>query len=121
MKLRHAYLVLCVLGAVLPYSQLVPWLAIHGMDLSLAFTELFSTRIGGFFGVDVMVTAVVLFIFISSEGRRLAIRHLWLPVLATLLVGVSFGLPMFLYLRQRRLDELPDSSLQEGLGAEFKR
>jgi hypothetical protein len=28
----------------------------------------------------------------------------WLPVLATLLVGVSLGLPLFLYLRQRKLD-----------------
>ncbi|MEK6407874.1 MAG: DUF2834 domain-containing protein [Acidobacteriota bacterium] len=112
MKLRHTYLVLCGLGAVLPYSQLIPWVAIHGLNLSLVFRELFSTRIGGFFGVDVMVSAVVLFIFIRSEGRRLAIQHLWLPVLATLLVGVSFGLPMFLYMRQRRLDELPDSPLE---------
>lgn len=111
MKLRHAYLVLCVLGAVLPYSQLIPWIAIHGLDITLVFRELFSTSIGGFFGVDVMVSAVVLFIFIGSEGRRLAIQHLWLPALGTLLVGVSVGLPLFLYMRQRRLDEVPDSSL----------
>lgn len=54
--------------------------------------------------MDVIVSALVLFVFIWLEGLRLAIRHLWLPVPATVLVGVSLGFPLFLYLRQRELD-----------------
>jgi hypothetical protein len=108
MKLRHAYLGLCVLGFVLPLSQLVPWLMEHGLHLRLLFGELFASRVGGFFGMDVIVSAVVLFVFIYAEGARLALKHLWLPVLATLLVGASLGLPLFLYQRQRRLDQLSD-------------
>jgi Terpene cyclase DEP1 len=106
MKLRHYYLGLCVLGAILPYSQLVPWIATHGLDFPLLFGELFSTRVGGFFGLDVIVSAIVLVIFVLSEGRRLDVSPLWLPVLATLLVGVSLGFPLFLYMRQRKLDSL---------------
>ena len=106
MKIRHVYLSLCVLGFLLPYLQLIPWLVAHGLNLPLFFNELFSTRIGAFFGMDVIVSAMVLFTFIWLEGRHLAIRHLWLPVLATLLVGVSLGFPLFLYLRQRELDQL---------------
>jgi hypothetical protein len=83
MTLRHIYLGLCVLGAVLPYWQFVPWLASHGFDLSLFVSELLSTRIGAFFGMDVIVSAFVLFVFVVVEGRRLAIRTLWLPVVAT--------------------------------------
>jgi hypothetical protein len=104
MKLRYLYLCLCFLGAALPYAQFVPWLATHGLDLPLFFTELFSTRIGAFFGTDVIVSAVVLFVFISVEGRRLAIPHRWAPVVATLMVGVSLGFPLFLYMRQRKLE-----------------
>jgi hypothetical protein len=33
--------------------------------------ELFATRIGGFFGLDVIVSAVVLLFFIHYEGRSL--------------------------------------------------
>lgn len=106
MKLRHCYLALCVLGAVLPYSQLVPWIATHGLDFPLLLQELFSTRVSGFFGLDVIVSAIVLVIFVLSEGRRLDVSRLWLPVVATLLVGVSLGFPLFLYLRQRKLDSL---------------
>lgn len=104
MRLRHAYLGLCLAGILLPYWALVPWLVEHGLDLPLFCQELFSTRIGAFFGLDVVVSAIVLFVFVFGEGRRMAIPHLWLPILATLLVGVSLGLPLFLYLRQRKLD-----------------
>ena len=105
MRLRHAYLLLCILGLLLPYWKLLPWVIEHGLNLSLLVWELFSTRIGAFFGLDVMVSAIVLFIFIATEGRRIALPRTWLPVVATLLVGVSLGLPLFLFLRQRHLDE----------------
>lgn len=104
MKLRHVYLILCVVGLVLPYSQLVPWLIEHGLDLSLFLRELFANRIGAFFGLDVLVSAVVLIVFARTEGRRLGLRGRWLPVLAVLTVGVSLGLPLFLFLRQAHLD-----------------
>ena len=104
MRLRYVYLCLCFAGAALPCWQLVPWLLTHGLDLRLLVTELFSTRIGGFFGLDVIVSAVVLFVFIGVEGSRLAIQKVWIPVIATCAVGVSLGFPLFLYMRQRKLD-----------------
>ena len=39
---RRAYLLLCLLGTLLPYAQFVPWLLDHGLDLSLFFRELFD-------------------------------------------------------------------------------
>jgi len=96
------YLILVVAGMVIPYSRFVPWVAAHGLDPLLFFSELFSTRIGGFFGLDVVISAVVLIAFIRHEGARLRMRLLWLPIAATCLVGVSCGLPLFLYLRERQ-------------------
>ena len=107
MRLRHLYLGLCVLGVILPYSQLIPWVTEHGLDPGLFIRELTQNRLGAFFALDVVVSAVTLWIFVFSEGAATGIRHLWLPIAATLLVGVSFGLPLFLYMRQRRLDVIP--------------
>ncbi len=104
MKLRHIYLLLCVVGIVLPYWQFVPWVAAHGLDLTLFLRELFATRIGAFFGMDVVVSALALVVFVSTEGGRLRIRGRWFVVVALFLVGVSLALPLFLYLRQRQLD-----------------
>jgi len=104
MRLRHVYLALCVVGAFLPYSQFIPWFLEHGLDLSLFLDQLFANRIGGFFGLDAIVSSLVLWVFVFSEGRRIGMRHLWLPVLASLVVGVSLGLPLFLYMRQLHID-----------------
>jgi hypothetical protein len=104
MRLRHVYLGLCLIGIALPYWAVVPWLMEHGLNLPLFCQELFSTRVGAFFGLDVFVSAIALFVFVFAEGRRVALPHLWLPVLATLLVGVSLGFPLFLFLRQQTLD-----------------
>ncbi len=92
------------MGALLPYSQFIPWFLEHGLDLSLFLDQLFANRIGGFFGLDAIVSSLVLWVFVFSEGRRIGMRHLWLPVLASLVVGVSLGLPLFLYMRQLHID-----------------
>jgi hypothetical protein len=104
MRMRHVYLIFCALGFLLPYSQLVPWVREHGLDLSLFVSDLFANRIGAFFGLDVLVSAIVLVFFARREGRRLGMRDLWMPVIAVLAVGVSLGLPLFLYQRQAHLD-----------------
>ena len=96
MKARHFYLVCCVLGLVLPYSQFVPWLLEHGLTITVFFRELFANRISACFAMDVIVSAVVIW-FIQSEGKRLQVRLLWLPTVGTLVVGVSFGFPLFLW------------------------
>lgn len=100
MRLRHFYLLLCFLGLVAPYSQLIPWVLDHGINMPLFVRELFATRISAFFGLDVLVSAIVLIVFVAAEGRRLRMRSRWLPILALLLVGVSLALPLFLYLRE---------------------
>ena len=104
MKPRHFYLICCLLGLILPYSQFVPWLLEHGVNVTLFFGELFANRISAFFVMDVIVSAIVLIWFIQTEGKRLRVRLLWLPTLGTLVVGVSFGFPLFLFLRQLTLD-----------------
>jgi hypothetical protein len=100
--MQAVYLILAVVGAIVPYTQFVPWLGEHGFDLPGLVSELFSTRIGAFFGLDVIVSAVVLLVFVLHEGRRAKLRGLWLPTAATCLIGVSCGLPLFLYLRERQ-------------------
>ena len=98
--MKSFYLLCAIAGAVIPFTQFVPWFAEHGLDLNLLLTELFSTRIGAFFGLDVLVSAVVLLAFIVWEGKRLNMKMLWLPAAASCLIGVSCGLPLFLFMRE---------------------
>lgn len=102
MKPKVFYVLLCVIGTILPYWFLVPFLREHGLDLRLIGEQLFANQISSFFGIDVIVTTVCLWIFIYFEGRKLRVKHLWAPVVASLTVGVSLGLPLFLFLRESR-------------------
>jgi hypothetical protein len=105
MKLKTIYLSLCVFGLVLPYWQFVPWVTANGLHLPLFFQQLFANRIGGFFGMDVLVSSVVLVVFMRAESSKLGVRGRWWPVLAVLTVGVSLALPLFLYLRELKLEQ----------------
>ncbi|HEY2923518.1 MAG TPA: DUF2834 domain-containing protein [Candidatus Eisenbacteria bacterium] len=104
MKPKSLYLVLCAAGIILPYSQFVPFLRDHGPDVRLFVEQMFSNRIAGFFALDVLVSSVVLLALVVIEGRRAGMKHLWAPIVANLAVGVSLGLPLFLYMREARLE-----------------
>lgn len=100
MKPKIFYLLLCVAGTILPLSFLLQFLREHGLNLRLIVEQLFANSISSFFGTDVIVSAVCLWVFVYFEGRRTRVKNLWAPIVASLLVGVSLGLPLFLYLRE---------------------
>ena len=102
---KNVYLGFCVLGVVLPYWQFLPWAAQNGLNLPLFIQQLFANRIGAFFGMDVLVSAVALLVFIRFENSRTRIPGRWLPLIAVLTFGVSLALPLFLYLRERVLEQ----------------
>ena len=54
--------------------------------------------------LDVIVSAVVLWTFVFVEGSRRGVKRLWMPIAASLIVGVSLALPLFLYLRETRAE-----------------
>lgn len=103
--MKRTYAVFAVLGALLPLSAILPWLVANGLAPSRFVDELFANRVSSFFALDVVVSAFVVIAFALFESRSGRLRRPWIPVLATLLVGVSFGLPLLLLLRE-------DSSIQ---------
>ena len=102
MSPRHVYLGLCVLGTVLPFSQFLPFLRQHGLNAHEFVAQLFATPVSSFFGMDVIVSSIALWAFVAIDGQRAGLKHLWAPIAANLAVGVSLGLPLFLYMREAR-------------------
>jgi hypothetical protein len=102
MRPKHIYLGLSMLGTILPLAAFLPFLRSHGLDLGEFRGQLFGTAVSSFFGWDVIVSSLVLWAFVPFEGRRLEMSRLWAPIAANLVVGVSLGLPLFLYMRELR-------------------
>ncbi len=97
MPRKTLYLVLFIAGVAVPMSAFLPWLAAHGMDIRLFAQELFANRISTFFALDLLLTAICVLHLALQERRRL--RFWWVPAVVTVLIGVSAGLPLLLYLR----------------------
>ena len=102
-SMKRLYLLLAIAGFVLPYYFLLGFLAANGLNLALLVEQLFGTPISTFFAVDLIITAVVFWIFLYQEARRLQMSRWWVYLIATVLVGPSFALPLFLYFREARL------------------
>jgi hypothetical protein len=102
-KLRHFYLILAVLGAVLPLSQFI------GASIEGTFTfqkmidDLTQSRITAGFTLDLLVAAVAGLLFMLAELRRRSVPGTWIAVIGTVAIGFSFGLPFFLFLRERAI------------------
>jgi hypothetical protein len=95
-----------LLGLVGTWAQAFHYLA-HGFVAGnvLFWQETVATPASTFLTVDILVLAAAVFVLLFAEGRRLGIGAGWLwgYFLASLLVGISFAVPIFLAHRQRRI------------------
>ncbi len=110
------YALLCILGTVLPLAQFVPWLADHGLAISLLVQQAIATTISAFAWSDVLVCGVAVVLFVLTERCRLAMRRPWVLLLAPG-VGPSLALPHFLLLREQHLAAGPNKSLRTDANA----
>ena len=101
------YWAFAAVGALFPLAAFVPWLRVYGFDPTQFLIDMFANGVSSFFARDVIVSAIVLTLFVVVQGTRDGVRLLWLPVLATFLIGVSCGLPLFLALREQALSKRP--------------
>ncbi len=105
MPIKNIYLLLAILGLLLPYSLFLPWLLEYGFDFGLFFGELFINDIAGTGGLDVLAVSIAIVTFIIIESKGLGIKYFWIAIVATL-IGVGFGLPLFLYMREIILEKI---------------
>jgi uncharacterized protein DUF2834 len=100
---ERLYLGLTVLGFVVPNVCLGIFFADEGFDLSGYFSLWTASTPSTQLLLDLTIAAFAFFVWAPVEGPRLRIRRWWLCIPATLLVGLCFGLPLFLLMRERSL------------------
>jgi hypothetical protein len=93
------YAAACVVGAAVPLFFLGSFVADEGVDPDAFVDEATATDLALMAWSDVVVTAlVVITLAVVERGRGLA--GWWLPVVATVSIGPSLGLPLLLLLRE---------------------
>ena len=101
MKHSTAYLLICSIGMVVPWFFLVRFLGEPQPTIALFFSSIFTNQVTSSVAADLLISALAFFVFVFFEGKRLSMKRLWVFIPATLFIGLSFGLPLFLYFRAK--------------------
>lgn len=107
---KKFYLAAAIVGLVLPYIFLVQYQVNHGFDFNMFIERMFENSVAIIFVLDVLVSSVILWVFIFTQGRKLGMKNLWAYVVANLLVGMCFALPLFLYFRENALEAVAEGT-----------
>lgn len=99
--MRYVFLVLAVVGAVLPMAYFIWWFETFGYDLG-AMVEAWNVNdatTGLVYDLTISFAALVVWVVYETLQNRRWINLVAIP--ASLCIGVSCGLPLYLYLRMR--------------------
>lgn len=107
-SLQTVYLVLAVAGGVLPWLANLDFMQAYGasFDIGLFVRLANANPAAASLSRDLAIGASAVTIWMISEARRLNMRGLAWVLLSCVTIAFAFGCPLFLYLRERRLDEL---------------
>ena len=100
--MKRFYLLAMMVGAALPLYLFSLHFATHGFAPEAFLQATFATPAASGFAADLLLSATLGLIVLGREARQLGVRGFWLVVLGTCLIGFSFGLPLYLYLRETR-------------------
>ncbi|GAB4278828.1 MAG: hypothetical protein Kow0056_11500 [Coriobacteriia bacterium] len=93
--MKRFLLVVCLIGVAVPYAFLLPWIAKNGLDVGLLTRQIMTHPISAFLVADVVVSALAVIGMAAQGVSRGDMRMVW-PIVGTLTVGVSLGLPLYL-------------------------
>jgi hypothetical protein len=112
--MKRIYLILAVLGTIVPYGFFTPFIMQNGIALRDFASLLFVNLPAGGFTADLLITSAVFWIWSHRESQIHGVKHWWLFVVLNLTVGLSCALPLFLYFRQGQVEQLPLTSRPGG-------
>ena len=105
---KSLYLLLAVVGFAVPTALVVRESLATGnwllwADPAATSAGMFANRIATIFSLDLLLATAAFLAFAFAESRRLRMPRPWAIAALTLAFGLSGALPLFLYLRERRL------------------
>jgi len=99
--LRMIYLALAIWGAIHPMAYFLQWFSENGFDLGGMVDAWHANAASSGLVWDLTIAAVALTVWIIAE---VYVRRNWsalIAIPATFCIGVSCGLPLYLFLRTR--------------------
>ncbi len=104
MHIRHLYLILAVVGTVVPWWLFASFFVSNGPDIPFFVQSLFANGAAGGFSADVMISIFVFWVWSWRDAQKSQIKTWWIILPASFFVGLSLAFPLYLYLREKPQD-----------------
>lgn len=99
MTLKTGYLILAILGAVIPMVFFANFAALQGIDLVGFVAALFVNGAAGGFTADLLIASFVFWIYMFAN--RAGGPGPWLFIALNLCIGLSCALPAYLWATEK--------------------
>ncbi len=99
MQLKTIYLIMAILGAVIPLAFFANFGSETGIDLIAFVSALFANGAAGGFTADLLISSFVFWIYMFSQlGQSKGITPKpWVFIALNLFIGLSCALPAYLW------------------------
>lgn len=98
--MKNVYLVLAILGTVVPWWFFGGFFALNGFDVIGFLAALYVNGAAAGFSTDVLLSILVFWIWSFRDAKQLAIKQWWWVLPTGCTVGLSLALPLYLYWRE---------------------
>lgn len=102
-NIKVFYSAMALFGVVIPWYFFGQFFAQNGMDIRAFLAGLFVNGAAGGFSADIFLTSMVFWVWSYRDANAEKIEEWWIVIPATLLVGLSLALPLYLLLRLKTL------------------
>ena len=92
--MKQFYLILAIVGAVVPYVFFAGFFAEYGVDVGSFASALFANGAAGGFAADILISSGVFWIYLFSRAEG---PNPWIFIVLNLTIGLSCALPAYLY------------------------
>ena len=115
MSPKNIFLLLSIAGTLVPYYFFFQFITGADAGAQAFLSSITDSPVASFFAWDVIISVLVVWGLIMTEGQRLKMKNLWVYLIFSLLVGVSLALPAFLYQRELALEKIMQKSRSQKL------
>ena len=97
--MKRVFLILAIVGAILPYIFFGQYIVGNGLDLSGFVSSLFANPPATGFTVDLLITSFVFWIMMFYERKQGRGPNPLIFIILNLFIGLSCAFPAYLYAR----------------------
>ncbi|MDG2396648.1 MAG: DUF2834 domain-containing protein [Flavobacteriaceae bacterium] len=94
--MKKLFLILCILGVMLPYYNLINFLKTNNWSMNGFFELLYANHAVSMISVDLTIAAISFLTFIIYKYNKTPLK-LFRYITCLFLVGFSLALPLYLY------------------------